>query len=68
LFRFGYDYPGGYERGMGGRLGFTDEKSHGRFMNRSAGAYQNGPSGMYVFGFALRLHAWKLLDDNCMLM
>ncbi|XP_062174165.1 serrate RNA effector molecule-like isoform X1 [Alnus glutinosa] len=42
--RFGYDYPGGYERGMGGRPGFTDEKSHGRFMNRSAGAYQNGPS------------------------
>jgi hypothetical protein len=45
-FRFGYDYPGGYERGMGGRLGYTDEKSHGRFMNRSAGAHQNGPSGM----------------------
>jgi hypothetical protein len=42
--RFGYDYPGGYERGMGGRLGYTDEKSHGRFMNRSAGAHQNGPS------------------------
>ncbi|KAG7946431.1 hypothetical protein I3843_14G038900 [Carya illinoinensis] len=42
--RFGYDYIGGYERGMGGRLGYADEKSHGRFMNRSAGTYQNGPS------------------------
>ncbi|XP_034703887.1 serrate RNA effector molecule-like isoform X2 [Vitis riparia] len=32
--RFGYDYIGGYER-MGGRPGYPDEKSHGRFMNRS---------------------------------
>ncbi|KAG6680546.1 hypothetical protein I3842_13G047600 [Carya illinoinensis] len=42
--RFGYDYLGGYERGMGGRPGYADEKSHGRFMNRSVGTYQNGPS------------------------
>lgn len=53
MFRFGYDYLGGYERGMGGRPGFADDKSHGRFMNRSAGAYQNGPSGMCVYGFGL---------------
>ncbi|RVX06660.1 hypothetical protein CK203_029468 [Vitis vinifera] len=41
--RFGYDYIGGYER-MGGRPGYPDEKSHGRFMNRSGG-YQNMPLG-----------------------
>lgn len=41
--RFGYDYIGGYER-MGGRPGYPDEKSHGRFMNRSGG-YQNMPFG-----------------------
>ncbi|RVW44910.1 hypothetical protein CK203_077894 [Vitis vinifera] len=42
--RFGYDYIGGYER-MGGRPGYPDEKSHGRFMNRSGG-YQNMPFGV----------------------
>ncbi|XP_061346487.1 serrate RNA effector molecule-like isoform X2 [Gastrolobium bilobum] len=42
--RFGYDYFGGYERGMGGRPGHTDEKSYGRFAHRSAGGYQNGIS------------------------
>ncbi|KAF3957815.1 hypothetical protein CMV_017210 [Castanea mollissima] len=44
--RFGHDYLGGYERGMGGRPGYADEKSHGRFMNRSTGPHQNGPSDM----------------------
>ncbi|XP_057980784.1 serrate RNA effector molecule-like [Malania oleifera] len=33
--RFGFDYGGGFERGVGGRPG--------RFMNRSLGGYQNGP-------------------------
>ncbi|KAK9284063.1 hypothetical protein L1049_012323 [Liquidambar formosana] len=42
--RFGYDYVGGYERGMGGRSGYADEKSYGRFVNRSSSGYQNGPS------------------------
>ncbi|XP_062092105.1 serrate RNA effector molecule-like [Humulus lupulus] len=42
--RFGYDYNGGYERGMGGRPGYADEKSHGRFMNRSMGGYHHGPT------------------------
>lgn len=33
-FRFGYDYPGGYERDMGGRPGYADERSHGRYFGR----------------------------------
>ncbi|XP_059659759.1 serrate RNA effector molecule [Cornus florida] len=41
--RFGYDYPGGYEREMGGRPGFVDERPHGRYIGRSGG-YQSGPS------------------------
>ena len=44
--RFGYDYFGGYERGVGGRPGYPDEKSYGRVAHRSAGGYQNGISGM----------------------
>lgn len=44
-YRFGYDYPGGYEREMGGRPGYPDERPHGRYMGRSAGGYQSGPSG-----------------------
>ncbi|CAJ1977987.1 unnamed protein product [Sphenostylis stenocarpa] len=42
--RHGYDYYGGYERGMGGRGGYADEKSYGRFGPRSGGGYQNGIS------------------------
>ncbi|XP_020204342.1 serrate RNA effector molecule isoform X2 [Cajanus cajan] len=42
--RHGYDYYGGYERGTGGRGGYADEKSYGRFGPRSAGGYQNGIS------------------------
>ncbi|XAR60254.1 hypothetical protein NMG60_11033538 [Bertholletia excelsa] len=40
--RFGYDYP--YEREMGGRPGYGDERPHGRYMGRSCGGYQGGPS------------------------
>ncbi|CAL0303614.1 unnamed protein product [Lupinus luteus] len=40
--RFGYDHYGGYERGLGGRGGYVDEKSYGRFGRRSGGGYQNG--------------------------
>ncbi|KAI4323664.1 hypothetical protein L6164_023251 [Bauhinia variegata] len=43
--RFGYDYFGGYDRGVGGRPGYTDEK-YGRFAHRSAGGYQNGLSDL----------------------
>ena len=46
--RHGYNYYGGYERGMGGRGGYADEKSYGRFGPRSAGGYQNGISGMSI--------------------
>lgn len=46
--RHGYDYYGGYERGIGGRGGYADEKSYGRFGPRSSGGYQNGISGMSV--------------------
>ncbi|CAI9768589.1 unnamed protein product [Fraxinus pennsylvanica] len=42
--RFGYDYPGGYDREMGGRQGYLDERPHGRYMGRSSGGYQGAPS------------------------
>ncbi|XP_057453548.1 serrate RNA effector molecule-like isoform X2 [Lotus japonicus] len=41
---FGYDNSGGYERGVGGRVGYVDDKSSGRFGHRSAGGHQNGIS------------------------
>ncbi|XP_027339823.1 serrate RNA effector molecule-like isoform X2 [Abrus precatorius] len=50
--RFGYDYYGGYERGVGGRTGFADEKSYGRFAHRTAGAYHNGMSDLDTRGYA----------------
>jgi hypothetical protein len=46
--RFGYDHFGGYERGVGGRGGYADDRSGGRFPHRSAGGYQNGISGMLI--------------------
>lgn len=42
--RLGYDYAGGYEREMGGRHGYADERPHGRYMGRSSGGFQSGPS------------------------
>ncbi|XP_057548427.1 serrate RNA effector molecule-like [Amaranthus tricolor] len=39
--RFGYDYPGGYDREMGSRAGYTDDRPHGRFR---AGGFPSGPS------------------------
>ncbi|KAL8196077.1 hypothetical protein R6Q57_025077 [Mikania cordata] len=39
--RFGYDYPGGYDRDMGGRPGYPDDRSRGRYGGRG---YQGGPS------------------------
>lgn len=44
LVRFGYDHPGGYERDMGGRIGYPDERPHGRYMGRLSGGYQGIPS------------------------
>ncbi|XP_031264435.1 serrate RNA effector molecule isoform X1 [Pistacia vera] len=41
--RFGYDYAGGYEREMGGRPGYGDERPHGRYIGRPSGGY-SGPS------------------------
>lgn len=35
--RFGYEYGGGYDREMGGRPGYGDERPHGRFMGRFQG-------------------------------
>ncbi|KAL6202654.1 hypothetical protein ACLB2K_026360 [Fragaria x ananassa] len=40
--RSGYDYASGYEREMGGRPGYGDDRPHGRFAGRSSGGY--GPS------------------------
>ncbi|PHT59300.1 Serrate RNA effector molecule [Capsicum baccatum] len=42
--RYGYDRQGGYEREMGGRPGYPDERNHGRFAGRSSGGYRDwGP-------------------------
>ncbi|KAG8644260.1 serrate RNA effector molecule isoform X2 [Manihot esculenta] len=32
--RFGYDYAGGYEREIGGRPGYPEDRQHGRYMGR----------------------------------
>lgn len=42
--RFGYDHPGGYDRDMGGRLGYPDDRPRGRYGGRPSGGYQGGPS------------------------
>ncbi|CAJ1958651.1 unnamed protein product [Sphenostylis stenocarpa] len=70
--RFGYEYFGGYERGVGGRTGYADEKSYGRLAHRSAGGYHNGMSDMDInrgygdlpSGGAQRsVNTWMLLND-----
>ncbi|KAK4407523.1 Serrate RNA effector molecule [Sesamum angolense] len=38
--RFGYDF----ERDMGGRPGYPDERFHGRYMGRPSAGYPGGPS------------------------
>nr|XP_027081582.1 serrate RNA effector molecule-like [Coffea arabica] len=40
-----YDYQGGYNREMGGRPNYPDERPHGRFFGRSAGGNQDWDSG-----------------------
>ncbi|CAA0841375.1 Serrate RNA effector molecule [Striga hermonthica] len=49
--RFGYDYPGGYERDTGGR--YHDERPHGRNMGR--GGYQDWGSGRGGFADAFNV-------------
>lgn len=44
--RFGYDYAGGYEREIGGRPGYPEDRQHGRYMGRPGG-YQSSPSGTF---------------------
>lgn len=39
--RFGYDYSGGYDREVGGRQGYADDRPHGRFRS---GGFPGGPS------------------------
>ncbi|CAL9234449.1 unnamed protein product [Arabidopsis halleri] len=46
--RFGYDHGGGYDREMGGRPNYGDERSHGRFMGR----YQDWEGGRGGYGDA----------------
>ncbi|KAF8109809.1 hypothetical protein N665_0091s0038 [Sinapis alba] len=46
--RFGNDYGGGYDREMGGRPGFGDERPHGRF----AGRFQDWEGGRGGYGDA----------------
>ncbi|KAL5763602.1 hypothetical protein ACOSP7_015952 [Xanthoceras sorbifolium] len=48
--RFGYDYAGGYDREMGGRPGYAEERPHGRYIGRSSGGYQSGPEWDSVRG------------------
>ncbi|XP_073054841.1 LOW QUALITY PROTEIN: serrate RNA effector molecule-like [Primulina eburnea] len=50
--RFAYDYPGGYDREMGGRPGYLDERPHGRHMGRSSGGYQDWDPGRGGFADA----------------
>ncbi|XP_010557491.1 PREDICTED: serrate RNA effector molecule-like [Tarenaya hassleriana] len=42
--RFGYDYGGGYNREMGGRPGYPDDRPHGRYMGRYQD-WNGGPGG-----------------------
>ncbi|KAI5667194.1 hypothetical protein M9H77_17047 [Catharanthus roseus] len=40
-----YDHPSGYDRDLGARLSYPDERPHGRFGGRSAGGFQDWDSG-----------------------
>lgn len=40
-----YDHPSGYDRDLGSRLGYPDERPHGRYIGRSAGGFQDWDSG-----------------------
>ncbi|GAB2274480.1 hypothetical protein Dimus_009251 [Dionaea muscipula] len=42
--RFGYDYGGGYDRDMGGRTSYANDRPHGRYMGYSSGSYPSGRS------------------------
>lgn len=53
-YRFGYDYGGGYDRDMGGRPGYAEDRPHGRF-GRQSGGYQGGPGMISAHGTALFL-------------
>ena len=67
--RLGYDYGSGYEREMGGRPGYADERPHGRHMGRSSGGYQSGPSNgncpnfsyLYIFFIIIK----KMIKVGC---
>lgn len=60
MCRFGYDYAGGYEREMGGRPGFPEERPHGRYMGR-AGGYQSGPSGTCLIALRLLHFTYEMI-------
>ncbi|XP_059300252.1 serrate RNA effector molecule-like isoform X1 [Lycium ferocissimum] len=51
--RYGYDYQVGYERETGGRLGYHDERPHGRFVDRSSGGYLDRDTGRDGFANSL---------------
>ncbi|XP_042427275.1 serrate RNA effector molecule-like [Zingiber officinale] len=66
--RYGYDYGVGYERG-GGRYG--DERSHGRYLNRSPdwpdsglGGYVDGPEVTQRGGLMSYKHFIQELEDD----
>ncbi|MFS7890135.1 hypothetical protein Hanom_Chr00s000007g01615221 [Helianthus anomalus] len=57
LHLFGYDYPGGYDRDMGGRPGFPDDRPRGRYGGRG---YQSGPSVLFLQGNVQSINAsWR---------
>ena len=56
MHRFGYDYPSGYDREMGGRSGYGDERPHGRYVGRPSGGY--GPGGKCLNVFQRLFMGW----------
>ncbi|CAH9083164.1 unnamed protein product [Cuscuta epithymum] len=48
----GHEYSAGYEREMGGRDGYPNERHHGRYTSRSSGGHQDWDSGRGGIGDA----------------
>lgn len=59
--RFGYDYAGGYEREIGGRPGYGDERPHGRYIGRPIGGYGGPPGNCSSTSKLLLLQVFKCI-------
>lgn len=53
---------------MGGRGGYADEKSYGRFGPRSGGGYQNGINGMSVVAMDIAIFLFELNYTHYLLL